>query len=195
MNTFALRRTRVTIDEAHHVAGRADDGPPLRKVAACAVVNNPYAGQGFVADLTPIIEASEGIGALLGRLCQEALGDQEAESYGKAGIAGMNGEQEHVHAALTSVFGDAFREQLGGANAWISSTKKIGMPGTQIDVPLACKEEVWVRSHYDTITVAVPDGPLPDELVIIAAVANRGRLHPRVGGMTREEAITASATG
>jgi hypothetical protein len=64
-----------------------------------------------------------------------------------------------------------------------------GGPGVTIDVPLAFKHEVWVRSHYDTISVTLHDAPLPDEMVIIAAVANRGRLAARVGGKSREEVM------
>lgn len=188
MAELEIRKIRVESEEIHHQLGRRDDRGPLKRVAACAVVRNPFAGAGYVEDLHPIIDGSEAIGAELGRRCQEALGEP-VESYGKAGVAGADGEQEHVHAALTSVFGNAFREAIGGAVAWISSTKKVGGPGTQVDVPLAFKDEVWVRSHYDTITVAVPDAPLPDELVIIAAVANRGRLNARVGGMSLAEAV------
>jgi hypothetical protein len=44
-----------------------------------------------------------------------------------------------------------------------------------------------VRSHYDTITVTIADAPLPAEMVIIAAVANRGRIGARVGGKTKDE--------
>lgn len=188
MPELEIRKIRVEAEEIRHQVGRSDDGGPLKRVAAAAVVTNPFAGQGYVEDLQPIIDGSAAIGAELGRRCQEALGE-EVDSYGKAGIVGSDGEQEHVHAALTSVFGNAFREAIGGAVAWISSTKKVGGPGTQVDVPLAFKDEVWVRSHYDTITLAVPDAPLPDELVIIAAVANRGRINARVGGMTREDAV------
>lgn len=188
MAELELRKTVVVTEEDRHVMGESDEGGPLRKVAAAAVVRNPFAGEGFVADLSPIIEASAAIGSILGRLCQEAIGE-EVESYGKAGIVGVNGDKEHAHAALTSVFGNAFREAIGGAEAWISSTKKIGVPGGSIDVPLAFKDEVWVRSHYDTITVSLPDAPLPDEMVIIAAVANRGRINARVGGKTIEQVL------
>ena len=188
MSELIVRKTRVVVDEARHSAGTSDDRGPLRKVAACAVVANPFAGQGYVEDLQPIVDGSQAIGAELGGLCREAL-DDEVDSYGKAGLTGTSGEQEHVHAALTSVFGNAFREAIGGATAWITSTKKVAAPGTSIDVPLAFKDEIWVRSHYDTISVFVPDAPLPDEMVIIAAVANRGRLNARVGGKSREEAI------
>ena len=69
------------------------------------------------------------------------------------------------------------------------SVSKRCAAGTPVDVPLACKDEIWVRSHYDAITVMVPDAPLPDEIVVICAVASRGRLHARLGGMTRQEAL------
>jgi len=46
-----------------------------------------------------------------------------AESYGKAGWSAPNGEQEHVNVALTSVFGNAFRDAAGG-KAWITSVTK-----------------------------------------------------------------------
>lgn len=192
MTALEIRKIRVDAEEIREVMGRAADGPPLRKAAACAVVRNPLAGKGFVEDLSVIVDGSAALGELLGQRCAAAVGDP-VESYGKAGIAGTDGEQEHVHAALTSTFGNTFREAIGGADAWLSSTKKVGPPGTAIDVPLAFKDEVWVRSHYDTITVQVPDAPLPDELVVVAAVATRGRLHPRVGGLTRDEALARRA--
>ena len=61
--------------------------------------------------------------------------------------------------------------------------------GTETYVlPVPYKDEIWVRSHYDAMTVHVADAPRPDELVVIAAVANRGRINARVGGMTVAEA-------
>lgn len=182
-----IRKTFSQIEEINTSAGRNDDGGPLRKVAVCAVIRNPYAGQGFVEDLSALVEASDAIGRLLGEEALRLLG-APVESYGKAGLVGTSGEQEHVNAALTSVFGDAFRAAIGGGAAWITSATKPGAPGVVIDVPTAYKDEVWVRSHYDAMEVRVPDAPHPDELVIIAAVTNRGRLNARVGGMSVAEA-------
>jgi hypothetical protein len=184
---LVVRKTWLVVEETRTAAGRSDPGGPLRKVAACAVVSNPFAGRGYVDDLSPLIEASRALGFELGRMAQQALGSP-VESYGKAAIVGTAGEQEHANACLTSAFGDAFREAIGGGKAWISSTTKVGAPGTAIDVPLAFKDELWVRSHYDAIEIRVPDAPAPDELVIIAAVANRGRLNARLGGMTKAQA-------
>ena len=36
---------------------------------------------------------------------------------------------------------------------------KVAMPGTQIDVPMHCKDALYVRSHYDGMTLMLPDAP------------------------------------
>lgn len=185
--SIEIRKTFAQVEEIRTSAGKGDSGGPLRKVAVCAVITNPYAGQGFVEDLSALVKASQEIGTLLGKEALELLG-APVESYGKAGLVGSAGEQEHINAALTSVFGDAFREAIGGGAAWITSVTKPATAGSVIDVPTAFKDEVWVRSHYDAMEVRVPDAPHPDELVVIAAVTNRGRLNARVGGMSIAEA-------
>jgi hypothetical protein len=65
----------------------------------------------------------------------------------------------------------------------VPSTGKRAAPGTSIDIPLAHKDALYVRSHYDTITVSFTDAPAPDEVVAIFAFATRGRLHARLGGL------------
>ena len=186
-DALTIRKVFSQIEEVRLAAGAHADGPPLRKVAVCAVVTNPYAGQGYVQNLNALVEASREIGTMIGAEAARLL-DAPVASYGKGGLVGAAGEQEHVNAALTSVFGNAFRDAIGGGEAWITSVTKPGTPGVVIDVPLAYKDEIWVRSHYDAVEVRIPDAPLPDELVIIAAVANRGRLNARVGGMSVDEA-------
>jgi hypothetical protein len=185
---LSVRKVWSQVEESHGLPNAPDDGGgPLRKVAVCAVVRNPYAGRGYVADLSLLIDGSGAVGTHIGTLAAKLLG-APVEGYGKAGIAGTAAEQEHANATLTSTFGDAFRATVGGGAAWITSTTKVAAPGSVIDVPLAYKDEIWVRSHYDAIEVRVPDAPLPDEIVVIAAVTNRGRLNARLGGKTKEEA-------
>jgi Amino acid synthesis len=99
----------------------------------------------------------------------------------------MAGEQEHAVAMLTTVFGNVMREAAGGRKAWISSMTKRVAPGATIDIPLAHKDALYVRSHYDGITLTLHDMPLPDEIAIIAAYANRGRLNHRVGGLAKDK--------
>ena len=94
-------------------------------------------------------------------------------------------------ACITTIFGDALREAIGGGKAWISSVSKTGAAGTSIDIPLAYKDEIYVRSHYDAVSFMAPDAPRPDELLICVAVATGGRVHHRVGGKTVEESLAS----
>jgi hypothetical protein len=182
---FTIRKLHTIVDETRTEAGR-DDGEPLRKVAVAAVGANPFAGA-HGEDLSEMIEWGRALGTLLGKQAAEVLGSP-AMSYGKAAIVGLAGEQEHGVALLTTAFGDALRDAVGGGLAWISSATKRGVPGTVIDIPLAHKDALYVRDHYDALEVRVPDAPMPDEIVVIAAVANRGRLLARCGGL-RADAI------
>jgi Amino acid synthesis len=167
-------------------SGQPADGPPLHKLAVAAVVDNPYAGR-FSQQLDLLTEPSRQLGAEFGRRLVALLADSRAESYGKACIVGLEGEYEHGNALLTTAFADPLRDALGGGKAWISSTGKRGAPGTTIDVPLAHKDALYVRSHYDTMTLAFSDAPAPREIVVIFAVATRGRLHARLGGLKASE--------
>jgi len=183
---FSLRKLYVSVEEVLASPEAAARGErPLRKAFAAAVVLNPHAGR-RVEDLSELISWGEPLGELLGAEAVKALGGAAA-SYGKAAIVGTDGEQEHGVALLTTLFGDALRAQVGGGLAWISSATKRGPSGTAIDVPLAHKDALYVRDHYDAAEVRVPDAPLPDEIVAIAAVANRGRLDARCGGLSASE--------
>lgn len=167
--------------------GVSDGGGSLRKAAACAVVQNPFAGRGYVDDLDELVHGSAPLGSDLGHRLLTLVGGSVA-SYGKAALVGTSGEQEHGNAMLTSAFGDALRDAIGGGKAWISSVTKVGGVGDTIDVPLAYKDDIWVRSHYDAVEVRVSGSPRADEILIIAAAANRGRLNARLGGRSVAEA-------
>ncbi len=184
--TFAgyhVRKWFATIDETVvNETGRPADGDPVMKFTVACTVHNPYAGR-FCEDLSDLIDNSPMLGAEFGRRLLALVGGTAIESYGKSCIVGVNGEYEHGNALLTTAFANPVREAIGGAKAWIPSTGKRGGPGTEIDVPLAHKDALYVRSHYDTVSVAYGDAPGPDEIVIIVAAASRGRLHARLGGL------------
>jgi hypothetical protein len=180
-----IRRTFVVVEDHREEAGRVSN-LPLRKVAAVAVVENPFAGR-YVEDLRPMIEGSVPLGKELGALALSAMGDYDVQSYGKGGVVGLSGEQEHANALLTTAFANPIRDLLGGGEAWISSFTKKGCPGTAIDIPMNHKDDVYVRSHYDGMTLVLPDAPLPDEVAVIFCLANRGRLNARVGGLSHED--------
>jgi hypothetical protein len=180
-----IRKIVTLIDEARHEAGFPGE-PPLRKVAAAAVISNPFAGK-YRQDLSSLVEASAALGSELSGIALQAMGGCPVQSYGKAAIIGVSGEQEHGVALLTTVFGNAVRATAGGGKAWISSITKRAAAGATIDIPLAHKDALYVRSHYDGISITLPDAPLPDEIAIICAYANRGRLNHRVGGLSSEQ--------
>jgi hypothetical protein len=166
--------------------GQPADGAPVRKLILACVLDNPYAGR-FSENLDLLVQPSPQLGAEFGRRLVAALGADKAQSYGKACIVGLEGEYEHGNALLTTAFADPVRDALGGGKAWISSSGKRGGPGTAIDIPLAHKDALYVRSHYDTASVTVHDAPGPREIVALFAVATRGRLHARLGGLKAGE--------
>ena len=178
-----IRKWQLFVEEIlANETGQPADGAPLRKIAVAAVLQNPYAGR-FSEDLSLLVNDSPKLGNQFGRRLVCALGGDRAYSYGKACIVGVEGEYEHGNALLTTAFADPVRDALGGGKAWISSTGKRGVPGSSIDVPLAHKDALYVRSHYDTMTLACADAPGPREIVVIFALATRGRLHARLGGL------------
>lgn len=166
--------------------GQLADGEPVYKYAIAAAINNPYAGR-FSEDLSELIEHSPDLGREFGRRIQELANGREIVSYGKSILVGMNCEYEHGNAFLTNPAADPIRVALGGGKSWVPSTGKRGVAGTIIDVPLAHKDALYVRSHYDSISLSFNDGPGNDELIIIWAFATRGRLHARLGGLKAEE--------
>lgn len=185
--SYQIRKWISVVEEICHESGPVAD-EPLVKAAVGVVLKNPFAGR-YVDDLSPLTKDSAGLGTELGRRAAGLLGGRPVQGYGKGGIAGVAGEQEHVVACITTVFGDAFREAVGGGAAWISSATKSGAAGAALDIPLAYKDALYVRSHYDAVTLSCPDGPRPDEILVAVAVSSGGRVHHRVGGLSIEEAV------
>jgi len=184
---LVLRRWLTVVDHQEAQPEHGDTGGALRRVAAVGIVANPYAGRGYVADLSEAIAASEAVGHRLAAIAVEAMGGLPVESYGKGGIVGLAGEQEHANAMLTTTFAEPLREAIGGGIAWISSFTKRGPPGTVIDIPMAHKDAAYVRSHYDGMTLTLQDAPQADEVALIVVIASRGRINARVGGLEAKD--------
>lgn len=180
-----IRKLVTVIEEIVEDGGRPAPRP-VRKVAAVAVIENPFAGR-FVDDLAPLVKTGEELGDLLGRRAVAALG-APVHSYGKAAVVGVDGEYEHAAAILHPTLGTPFRAAVGGGKAIIPSAKKLGGPGTPIDVPLHFKDAAFVRSHFDAMEVRVVDAPRAGEILVALVVTDGGRPHPRVGGLTVDEA-------
>ena len=162
------------------------DGDPIAKFGVGVVIQNPYANK-FSQDLSLLTEPSSRLGEAFGRRLVRAAKGYPITSYGKSCVIGVSGEYEHGNACLTTAFANPVREAIGGGQAWIPSTGKVGSPGTAIDIPLAHKDALYVRSHYDTVTVSAPDAPRADEILVLFAGASRGRLHARLGGLNQSD--------
>ncbi|WP_424967937.1 amino acid synthesis family protein [Dinoroseobacter sp. S375] len=150
---------------------------PVVRVAALAVLRNPLAGQVF-EDLTPLFALGADAGALLAAEAVAALG-APAVSYGKAALVGVAGDMEHGGAVVHPRLGAPMRAASEGGAAVIPSNVKLAAMGTAIDLPLGHKDDAWSFDHFDTMTVSVPDGPRPDEIVLALAYATAGRPKPR----------------
>ena len=182
-----IRKTAVIVEETLRDVGRAVD-PPTRKAAALAVIVNPCAGR-YVEDLGALMEIGAELGGMLGEMCVAALGIRPgaAESFGKAAIVGENGEWEHAAAVLHPKLGAPLRKAVEKGAALVPSVKKLGGPGTAIDVPLGHKDAAYVRSHFDGMEVRLADAPRADEILVAVAVTDSGRPFPRIGGLTKDE--------
>jgi len=186
MPEVRVRKKVISVEEIFHEGGPVAR-KPLRRAAALAVIRNPYAGayfeqiEGFMDDLKPLgLEMARSLVAVLG-------GDpQVVEGYGKGAIIGSAGEIEH--GALWHVPGGyAMREVLGGAKAIVASTKKVGGPGTRLDVPITHINASYVRSHFDAMEVGIGDAPRADEILLALVMTTGARVHARVGGLKASE--------
>ena len=178
---FPIRKVVLTVEEIRHEGGPAPAVPRLRGAVA-AVVGNPYAGR-YEPDLQPGMEALKPLGLMLTDRLIAALGGREGiDAYGKGAIVGESGELEHG-ALWHAPGGYGMRERLGESRAIVPSAKKLGGMGASLDVPLGHINAAYVRSHFDAITVTVPDGPRAGEIVFILAMAKGPRVHSRMGGL------------
>lgn len=186
MPEVVVRKKVTCVEEIFHEGGpRAEN--PVRRAAAVAVIHNPFAAsyveniEGFMDDLKPLgLEMAHSLVKALG-------GDPKTvEGYGKGAIVGSSGEIEH--GALWHVPGGyAMREVLGGAKAIVSSTKKVGAPGTRLDVPITHVNASYVRSHFDAMEVGINDAPRANEILLALVMTTGGRVHARVGGLKASE--------
>lgn len=186
MELIRLRKIVTVAEEICHEGG-PPPAKPLRRGAAIAVIDNPYAGR-YVDDILPMMEALKPLGLdLAGRLVDLLGGDPAAiEGYGKGAIVGAAGELEH--GALWHVPGGyAMREKLGGAKAIVPSAKKVGRVGATLDVPITHINASYVRSHFDAMEVSVADAPRANEIVYALVMTTGGRVHARVGGLRASE--------
>ena len=186
MPEIEIRKRLVTIEEIFHEGGPRAAQPHRRGAIVC-VIRNPFAGR-YVEEIASFMDDLKPLGIAMARDLVTALGgDRQAiEGYGKGAIVGSLGELEH--GALWHVPGGyAMREILGDARAIVPSTKKVGGPGTRLDVPVTHINASYVRSHFDAMEIGVPDSPRADEMALALVMTTGPRVHARVGGLKASE--------
>jgi hypothetical protein len=186
MAAIEVRKYVTTIEEVFH-----EGGPPVarpwRLGAIAAVVKNPFAGR-YVAEIQHWMDDLKPLGLSMSRRLVAALGGATAaiEGFGKGAIVGEGGELEHG-ALWHAPGGYAMREVLGNAKAIVPSTKKVGGPGSRLDVPVTHINASYVRSHFAAMEIGVPDAPRADEIVFILVMTTGARVHDRAGGLKASE--------
>jgi len=182
-----IRRIWTQVETIHHEGG-PPAAVPLVRGAIAVVLTNPYAHR-YEPDILPMMAALDPVGADMAQRLLAALGVEPSriEGYGKGAIVGAGGELEH--GALWHVPGGyamrgLLQERHGvPTRAIVPATKKVGGPGTRLDVPLTHVNASYVRSHFDAMEVGVPGHPRADELIFILAMSTGARVHARVGGL------------
>jgi Amino acid synthesis len=186
MPDVQVRKKLMTVEEIFHEGGPVS-GKPLRRAAALAVIHNPFAGR-YVEDIAGLMDDLKPLGLEMAKSLIAALGGdpKTVEGFGKGAIVGSAGELEH--GALWHVPGGyAMRQLLGEAKAIVASTKKVGGPGTRLDVPITHINASYVRSHFDAMEVGVSDAPRSGEIVLALVMTTGPRIHARVGGLKASE--------
>ena len=181
-----VRRILTHVEDIHHEFG-PPASQPLRRGAIAAVLTNPFAGR-YVDEIVPMMDALQPVGIDMAQRLRAAMDVpvERIESYGKGAIVGAAGELEHG-ALWHAPGGYAMREVLGGAKAIVPSAKKVGGPGTRLDVPITHINASYVRSHFDAIEVGLADAPRGDEMLLALAMTTGPRIHHRAAGLQASE--------
>jgi len=178
--TLGIRKISTFLEETHVEGGKAA-ARPVTMVVVAAVIQNPWAGRGFVEDLRP--EIIRIAGDLSHEMTTRLLRQMDAgkiEACGKAAAVGINGEIEHASAMIHTLrFGNPFREAIGGTNFLEFANTRNG-PGALLSLPMMHKSESGKRSHFLTANFLIADAPGPDEIVVGIGAADGGRPHARI---------------
>lgn len=183
MSLIQIRKRSLTIETTFHEGGPVAD-TPLKLAAACAVIQNPYAGR-YEENLMPFMAELRSLGTLLAQELVDTLGKENIEVYSKAVIVGVNGELEHG-AVWHEAGGWAMRALLGEPKAMVPAAKAVAATGYRLMVPLHYIHASYVRSHFNTMEIGIQDAPRPNEILFSLVMGTGARVHSRLGGLTKE---------
>ncbi|HEV7320478.1 MAG TPA: amino acid synthesis family protein [Ensifer sp.] len=178
--TIGIRKICTFLEETLVEGGKAAPRP-VNIVVVAAVIQNPWAGRGFVENLRPEIIriASDLSHEMTGRLLHQ-MQPERIEACGKAAAVGINGEIEHASAMIHTLrFGNPFREAIGGTN-YLEFANTRNAPGALLSLPMMHKSESGKRSHFLTANFQIADAPGPDEIIVAIGASDNGRAHARI---------------
>jgi len=181
-----LRKISIFVEDILTEGGRKLMSP-TRRVAACGVIRNPFAGKPPIDDFSELVDISVDAGEVLTQRALEALGEIEPRAYGKGAIVGVAGDLEHGAAMIHVRVGLPIRRQAGGGSALIPGNAKVGPMGGNIDIIFGGMEDSWDYDAMDTMTISVPDAPKPDEILLVIAFLGGTRPNARIKGISPEQ--------
>ena len=185
MSKLNLRKTAYSVEEIFHEGGPAPANP-LRRAAALAIIENPFAGR-YEPDIQWFMEDLKPLGLQMATRLVELLGGADhIEGYGKGAMVGEAGELEHG-ALWHAPGGYAMRELLDDSNAIVPSSKKVAGVGGRLDVPITHINASYVRSHFDSMEVGLNDAPKANEMALVLVMSTGPRIHDRAGGLAAKD--------
>ncbi|MGB1163740.1 MAG: amino acid synthesis family protein [Paracoccaceae bacterium] len=185
MSKLNLRKTAYSVEEIFHEGGPAPANP-LRRAAALAIIENPFAGR-YEPDIQWFMEDLKPLGLQMATRLVELLGGADhIEGYGKGAMVGEAGELEHG-ALWHAPGGYAMRELLNDSNAIVPSSKKVAGVGGRLDVPITHINASYVRSHFDSMEVGLNDAPKANEMALVLVMSTGPRIHDRAGGLAAKD--------
>lgn len=185
MSQLNVRKTAYSVEEVFHEGGPVSL-TPLRRAAAIAIIENPFAGR-YEPDIQWFMEDLKPLGLQMATRLVEILGGADKiEGYGKGAMIGEAGELEHG-ALWHAPGGYAMRELLNDSNAIVPSTKKVTGVGGRLDVPITHINASYVRSHFDSMEVGLNDAPKANEMAVILVMSTGPRIHDRAGGLAAKD--------
>lgn len=185
MSRLNLRKAVYSIEEIFHEGGPISE-TPLRRAAALAIIDNPFARR-FEPDIQWFMEDLKPLGLQMASHIVEMLGGaDQIEGYGKGAMIGEAGELEHG-ALWHAPGGYAMRELLNNSNAIVPSSKKVAGVGGRLDVPITHINASYVRSHFDSMEVGLNDAPKSNEIALALVMSTGPRIHNRAGGLAAKD--------
>ncbi len=186
MPEVKIRKSLTGVEDIFHEGGPVAE-KPYRRGFIVKVIENPFAGR-YVEDIQPFMDDLKPLGMAMAKELIAAMGvpPEGVEGYGKGAIVGEAGEIEHA-ALWHAPGGYSMREHIPDSTAIVPSTKKVGGPGTRLDVPVTHVRASYVRSHFDAIEVGINDAPRKDEMAVILVMTTGARVHNRAGGLAAKD--------